>query len=94
MTLIVGMLAAFPLWAQTAQSNPIPPREVEFATGDGTAISFPSLAMTQCQFATRRIRVPPFLRSIPKIELGKSRYLSNFPDGIKQLTRRLTGTGS
>ncbi len=45
--LILGMLAAFPLWAQTAQSNPISPSEVEFATDGGTPISFPSLAMTQ-----------------------------------------------
>ena len=45
--LVLSIVAAFPLHAQSAQPNPIPPVDIEFATGDGTPISLPSLAMTQ-----------------------------------------------
>ncbi len=79
--LILGMLAAFPLWAQTAQSSPISPSEVEFATGDGTPISFPSPVMTQLPVCYSEDSCSAVFAFDPQNRTRQIPVILDFPDG-------------
>ena len=89
LSLIVGMLAAFPLWAQTAQPNPIPPSEVEFATVGGKPTSLPSMVITHLPVCYSADSCSADFALDMRNRSRKSQPILTFPDRNTPLIRRL-----